>query len=126
MKEIKISIFGVGKLGASMLAGFASRGFNVVGTDINQSAVDAVNRHEAPLQETGLAEMIRENREHIRATSSPDEAWADSDISFVIVLTPSDHRGAFSIEYAKHAFSDIGKTLKRMDDMFMPTIHGVR
>lgn len=113
MKEIKISIFGLGKLGASMLAGFASRGFNVVGTDINQAAVDAVNRHEAPVQETGLAEMIRENREHIRATSSPDEALADSDISFVIVPTPSDHRGAFSIEYAKHAFSDIGKALKK-------------
>jgi len=126
MKEIKISIFGVGKLGASRLAGFASRGFNVVGTDINQAAVDAVNRHEAPVQETGLAEMIRENREHIRATSSPDEALADSDISFVIVPTPSDRRGAFSIEYAKHAFSDIGKALTRMDDVFMPTIHGVR
>ena len=126
MKEIKVSVFGLGKLGASMLAGFASRGFDVVGTDINQVAVDAVNRHEAPVQETGLAEMIRENRGHIRATSSPNEALADSDISFVIVPTPSDHRGAFSIEYAKYAFSDIGKALTRMDDVFMPTIHGVR
>jgi UDPglucose 6-dehydrogenase len=113
MKEIKISVFGLGKLGASMLAGFASRGFQVVGTDINQAAVNAVNRHEAPIQETGLAEMIRENRQRIRATSSPDEALANSDISFVIVPTPSDHRGAFSIEYAKHAFADIGKALKK-------------
>jgi UDPglucose 6-dehydrogenase len=110
---MNISIFGLGKLGASMLAGFASRGFQVIGTDINQGAVDAVNRHEAPVQETGLAEMIRENRQRIRATSSPDEALANSDISFVIVPTPSDHRGAFSIEYAKHAFADIGKALKR-------------
>jgi len=113
MNGKKISVFGLGKLGASMLAGFASRGFRVIGTDINQKAVEAVHRHEAPVQETGLGEMIRENRARIRATSSPDEALEESEISIVIVPTPSDHRGAFSIEYAKHAFADIGKALKK-------------
>ena len=110
---IKISVFGLGKLGASMVAGFASRGFSVIGVDINPVAVRALNEGLPPVQETGLAELIRTHRTNIRATPSPDEAVAESEISFVIVPTPSDQRGAFSIEYAKHAFADIGKALRK-------------
>src|SRR5689334_7357971 len=53
-----ISVFGLGKLGASMVAGMASRGFNVIGVDVSKHAVDAVNQGSAPVQETGLDELI--------------------------------------------------------------------
>jgi UDPglucose 6-dehydrogenase len=108
-----VSIIGLGKLGASMVAGMASRGFNVIGVDINERAVEALNNGQAPVQETGLAEMIHENRSRISATLSHDEAVAKSDISFVIVPTPSDDRGAFSIQYAAYAFRALGKALKK-------------
>ena len=45
-----LSVIGLGKLGASMLAGMASRGFNVIGVDIAESAVRAVNEGRAPVQ----------------------------------------------------------------------------
>ena len=109
---MKISVFGLGKLGASMAAGFASRGYKVVGVDINPKSVEALNQGLPPVQETGLAEMIHDHRDSIRGTLSTEEAVMESHISFVIVPTPSDHRGAFSIEYAKHAFADIGRALK--------------
>ncbi len=32
----KISVIGLGKLGASMVAAIASRGFEVIGVDVNQ------------------------------------------------------------------------------------------
>ena len=108
-----ISIFGLGKLGASMAAGLASRGFNVIAVDVSKHAVDAVNDGRAPVQETGLAEMIAANRERIRATMSSEQAIENSEISFVIVPTPSDERGAFSIKYAAHAFRAIGKALAK-------------
>ena len=108
-----ISIFGLGKLGASMAAGLASRGFNVIAVDVSKHAVDAVNEGRAPVQETGLAEMIAANRERIRATMSSEQAIENSEISFVIVPTPSDERGAFSIKYAAHAFRAIGKALAK-------------
>ena len=38
-----VSVVGLGKLGASMLAGMASRGFTCIGVDIAQSCVGAVN-----------------------------------------------------------------------------------
>ncbi len=107
----KVSVIGLGKLGASMAAAFASRGFDVVGVDVNQSSVDAVNRGEAPVQETDLASTILANRERIRATMNHEDAVLNSDISFVIVPTPSDDKGSFSLQYAKWAFKEIGKAI---------------
>jgi UDPglucose 6-dehydrogenase len=108
-----VSIFGLGKLGASMAAGMASRGLNVIGVDISQASVDAVNRGEAPVEETGLGQMILENKIRIRATMDHVEAIQESDISFVIVPTPSDSRGAFELQYAKFAFKAIGEALAK-------------
>ncbi len=110
---MNVSIIGLGKLGASMAAAFAHRGFNVVGVDINQKSVDAVNIGRAPVQETNLEEYLEQNRERISATLSHEEAVLGSDVSFVIVPTPSDDSGAFSLQYAEWAFSQIGKALRK-------------
>src|SRR5437867_4185369 len=112
----RISIIGVGKLGASMAAAFADRGFNVIGVDVNQRSVDLVNEGKAPVQETNLAEMIGANSERLRATLSHEDAILNSDISFVIVPTPSDERGSFSLQYAEWAFREIGRALAKKKD----------
>jgi len=107
----KVSVIGLGKLGASMAAAFASRGLDVVGVDVNQAAIDAVNNGKAPVQETDLEATIFANRDRIRATQSHEDAVLSSDISFVIVPTPSDERGSFSLQYAEWAFKEIGKAI---------------
>jgi len=109
----RISVIGLGKLGASMAAAFASRGFDVVGVDVNQTSIDLVNQGHAPVQETDLEETISANKQRIRATLSHEDAVLNSDISFVIVPTPSDERGAFSLQYAEWAFKEIGKALAK-------------
>ena len=109
------SIIGLGKLGASMAAAIASRGFRVIGVDVNQRAVDDLNAGRAPVQETRLDETVRANRERLRATLSHREAVLNSDVSFVIVPTPSDEKGAFSLQYAKWAFQEIGRALSQKD-----------
>jgi len=96
-----------------MAAAIASRGFDVVGVDVSQRAVDLVNAGHAPVQETDLEELIAANRSRLRATLSHEEAILESDVSFVIVPTPSDSRGAFSLQYAIFAFKEIGKALKK-------------
>src|SRR3954454_21971038 len=110
-----ISVIGLGKLGASMLAGMASRGFRVIGVDITETAIRAVNEGRAPVQETGLDEMMRAHRDKICATGSHEQAVLGSDISFVIVPTPSDSRGAFELQYARYAFEKLGKALAKKD-----------
>jgi UDPglucose 6-dehydrogenase len=108
-----ISVIGLGKLGASMAAAFGSKGFDVVGVDVNSVSVDLVNEGKAPVQETDLDKTIWENRSRIKATLSHEEAVLASEISFVIVPTPSDENGSFSLQYAKWAFKEIGKALRK-------------
>src|SRR4051812_25534760 len=110
-----VSVIGLGKLGASMLAGMASRGFDVIGVDIAESCVRAVNEGRAPVQETDLERTISEHRDKIRATISHEEAVLGSDISFVVVPTPSDSRGAFELQYARYAFERLGQALAKKD-----------
>jgi UDPglucose 6-dehydrogenase len=109
------SIVGLGKLGASMAAAIAKRGGEVIGVDVSRRAVELVNEGHAPVQETDLEETIAANRERIRATMSHREAVLGSDVTFVIVPTPSDDRGAFSLQYAAWAFKEIGKALAEKD-----------
>ncbi|MDQ2839649.1 MAG: nucleotide sugar dehydrogenase [Acidobacteriota bacterium] len=113
MEKFSYAIIGLGKLGASMAAAIASRGFHVIGVDVSQKSVDLVNAGRAPVQETGLGELIRANRERIRATTSTCEAISGSDVAFVIVPTPSEKNGAFSLTYAAEAFREIGRALAK-------------
>jgi len=111
-----IAVIGLGKLGGSMAGCLASRGFNVIGVDVSQKTVDAVNAGRAPAEETGLAQLIGTNKERIRATLSHEDAILNTDLSFVIVPTPSDARGAFSLQYVAYAFEGIGKALAKRDN----------
>jgi UDPglucose 6-dehydrogenase len=111
--KTKVSVIGLGKLGASMAAAFGSRGFDVVGVDVNERSVELVNAGRAPVQETDLDKYIEENKSRIRATLSHEDAVLNSDISFVIVPTPSDQKGSFSLQYAAWAFKELGKALRR-------------
>jgi UDPglucose 6-dehydrogenase len=110
------SVIGLGKLGASMAGAIASRGFNVIGVDANPLAVERLNAGIAPVAETGLSELVIANRQRLWATLSHREAVLGSDVSFVVVPTPSDEQGGFSLQYATEAFRAIGRALAEKRD----------
>ena len=114
--SLKVSVIGLGKLGCSMAAAMASKGVDVIGVDISKHTVDLVNEGAAPVQETDLDTLVKLNKQRLRATLSHSEAILNSDISFVIVPTPSDERGAFSLQYAKWAFREIGRALAHKNE----------
>jgi UDPglucose 6-dehydrogenase len=109
--KTKYSVIGLGKLGASMVAAIANRGFEVIGVDVIPQSVEAVNAGHAPVQETNLEEMIAANRERIQATLDYRTAVLNSDVTFVVVPTPSGPNGAFMLKYGLEAFREIGKVL---------------
>jgi UDPglucose 6-dehydrogenase len=115
-RHTRYSIVGLGKLGASMAAAIAGRGFEVIGVDVNASVVDAINAGRAPVTETGLANAVAVNRNRLRATVFHSEAIVQSDVTFVIVPTPSNRTGMFSLQYASYAFREIGCGLAGKDD----------
>ncbi len=114
-----ISVIGLGKLGSPMVACFAAKGYQVIGVDVNSTAIEKINAGVAPVQETGLAELISQNRHRIRATSNYEEAVANSDNTFIIVPTPSDEEGKFSTKYAIAAAEQIGAALQHKDSFHL-------
>jgi len=102
----------LGKLGAPMAAVMASKGHTVVGVDLSPGFVNAINQGRAPVNEPGLDELIRQNRERLSATTDCAEAVAQSDITFIIVPTPSEPDGSFSLRFVLAVGESIGQVLR--------------
>jgi UDPglucose 6-dehydrogenase len=113
---MKISIIGLGKLGSPMAAVMAHKGNTVVGVDVNPAYVAAIQEGRPPVNEPGLAEMIRANRGRLSATLDYTEAILATDVTFIIVPTPSDPDGTFSMRYVMSAAEKIGAALREKDD----------
>ena len=113
---MKLSIIGLGKLGAPMAAVMAHKGHMVVGVDVNADYVAAIQQGPAPLRETGLEEMIQANRERLSATTDYEQAVLGTDATFIIVPTPSDPDGTFSLRNVMIAAEKIGAALRKKQD----------
>ncbi len=118
----RVSVVGLGKLGAPLAAVLASRGFSVIGLDVNKTFVDAMNAGKMPIVEPQLNELIAANRERLTATMDANEAVQKSDASFVIVPTPSDSTGFFSNRFVLQAMETLGKALKNKKGYHMVVI----
>jgi UDPglucose 6-dehydrogenase len=99
-----------------MAAVMAHKGHTVVGVDVNPDFVAAIQQGRAPVNEPGLAEMIRANRERLSATESYEDALMATDVTFIIVPTPSDPDGTFSMRYVLSAAEKIGAVLRKKKD----------
>ena len=104
----RVCVVGLGKLGACIAAALASRGFDVVGTDVDPSKVDALRQRRAPVEEPGLQEMIERGSSRLQATSDWDEAVAQSDAAFFVPATPSLPDGSFSNDFLLQALRAVG------------------
>jgi UDPglucose 6-dehydrogenase len=108
----KLSVFGLGKLGACMAATFAERGFEVLGVDINPESVKRLNAGEAPVSEPLLAETIRNAKGRLHASNDPADAVA-TDATFFIVPSPSLPDGSFSNEFLMRAMEPLARAVKK-------------
>src|SRR5262249_21166045 len=111
-KLVKVSVIGLGKLGAPMAAVLASKGHTVIGLEKNPNFVAALNMGQPPVAEPGLAELIAENRARLSATTDYRKAIAKTDVTFIIVPTPSEPDGCFSLRYVLPAVESIGEALR--------------
>ena len=119
---MRVSVIGLGKLGSPLAAVLASKGHEVVGVDLNPEFVRLINEGRAPVQEPRLQELIDAGRSRLRATLDLEEATLQSDISFVIVPTPSDAKGVFTNKYVLEAVVGIGQALRKKDSYHVVNI----
>src|SRR5437588_2065806 len=106
-----ISVIGLGKLGSPIAACFAARGFQVIAVDIDAQKVDAIGRGVPPVHEPGLAELLQESKGRLLATQDTEAAVRDSEATFIVVSTPSEADGGFSLRHAIATCEAIGRAL---------------
>ncbi|MCM2681229.1 nucleotide sugar dehydrogenase [Echinimonas agarilytica] len=111
---MRVSIFGMGYVGAVCTACLANRGHKVIGVDVVESKVDMINAGKSPIVEPGLGELLTAGVESgaIEATTDAMRAVAETDISFVAVPTPSQPNGNLNLEYIRLVCKDIGEAIK--------------
>jgi UDPglucose 6-dehydrogenase len=73
--------------------------------------VRLINQGHAPVFEPGLEETIQANMGRLKATSDYRQAVLGSEITFILVPTPSDEHRGFSLRYVLAACEQIGKVL---------------
>jgi UDPglucose 6-dehydrogenase len=106
-----VSVIGMGKLGAPMVAAIAARGVRAVGVDTDLAKVEAIGRGLPPVFEPRLAETLILAQGRLTATQSIEDAVRDTDITFIVVATPADADGTFSLRYALPVCEAIGRAL---------------
>ncbi|HEX7056888.1 MAG TPA: UDP-glucose/GDP-mannose dehydrogenase family protein [Bacilli bacterium] len=115
---MRISVFGLGYVGAVTAACLAREGHEVYGVDVNPEKVDLINRGESPIIEPGLNELLRENVQTgaIRATTDFREAVQHSDVSLVSVGTPPKWNGEPDLSYVFNVCREIGLAIHAKND----------
>lgn len=111
---MKISIFGLGYVGAVSAGCLAKDGHEVVGVDPNPTKVDLINRGLTPIIEKDIGEMIAAGvgARQLRATESVREAVLATELSLVCVGTPSQLNGNLDLSYVRRVCEEIGTALR--------------
>ncbi|MDC0195975.1 nucleotide sugar dehydrogenase [Gammaproteobacteria bacterium] len=117
-----LSVFGLGKLGVPLAAVLAFKGHNVVAVDVSEEKVNAIKMGLSPVDEPRLSSLISESVERLAATSNVDDAVLNSDVSFIIVPTPSSENGDFSLEFVLSAVTSIGRAVAEKDTFHLIVI----
>ena len=114
---MKISIFGLGYVGAVSAGCLAQDGHEVIGVDPNLTKVDLVNRGVTPIIEKDIGEMIAAAAAtgKLRATTEVEDAVRDSDISLICVGTPSQLNGNLDLSHVRKVCEQIGRAIKIKD-----------
>ncbi len=111
---MKISIMGLGYVGAVSAGCLAKQGHEVIGVDPQQAKVDLINAGKTPIIERDIGDIIAravaEGR--LRATTDVQEAVRHTDLSLICVGTPSLGNGHIDLRYVRRVCEQIGEGLK--------------
>ncbi|HJU22692.1 MAG TPA: nucleotide sugar dehydrogenase [Casimicrobiaceae bacterium] len=115
---MKISIFGLGYVGAVSLACLARDGHDVVGVDVDPSKLALIREGRTPVVEEGMVELMRNVAVSSRVSVTDDVASAivRSDISLVCVGTPSAPNGSQDQSALVRLAGDVGRALREKND----------
>ena len=118
----RISVFGIGYVGAVAAACLARDGHKVIAVDVDEDKVYLINRGQSPIVENGLGALIAKGIDSDRLFATSDASFAidQTDVSLICVGTPSDPSGALDLTYIKEVSRQIGQEMREKE-----TLHSV-
>ena len=114
---MRISVFGLGYVGAVSCACLPELGHSVIGVDTNPLKVRMINDGQSPVVEEGINELIEfaVSAGRLKATDDVELAVMNSDVSLISVATPSKANYAPDLSAVDAVIESIAKVLARKD-----------
>lgn len=110
----RISVFGLGRVGHVLAICLADIGHQVIGVDVNRQLLEDIHTGRFHSFEPGvMTRLKRVNRKRFTITDDSEMAVRKSDISCIIVPTPSNTLGGYSLRYVVNVIKVIGSVLKK-------------
>lgn len=111
---MRVSIFGLGYVGAVSAGCLAHEGHEIIGVDPFQTKVDIINSGRSPIIEAEINELIAEavRTGKLRASCDPAEAMRETELSFVCVGTPSQTNGNLDLRFIRRVCEQIALALR--------------
>jgi GDP-mannose 6-dehydrogenase len=115
---MRISIFGLGYVGAVSAGCLAREGHEVIGVDPYQPKVDLINKGQTPIIEKDIGEIIEAvvAQGRLSATAEVAKAVEATEMSLICVGTPSQSNGSLDLKYVRRVCEEIGTALRTKRD----------
>ena len=112
---MRISIFGLGYVGAVSVACLARDGHSVIGVDIDKAKLDLVQAGKTPVVEEGMVDLMARVAASGRVSVTNDviQAVLDSELSLISVGTPSAPNGSQDQSAIIKLAHDLGRAMRR-------------
>ena len=115
---MKISVFGLGYVGAVSAGCLADDGHAIIGVDPNRTKVDLINAGKTPIIEKDIGDIIARAvaANLLYATDDCVQAVLDSELSLICVGTPSLANGSLDLGHVRQVCQEIGTALMHKTD----------
>ena len=110
---MRISIFGLGYVGAVSLACLARDGHDLIGVDIDPGKLELIGNGQTPVVEEGMVDLMASvvSSGRVKVTTEVRQAITDSDISLICVGTPSAANGSQDQGAVLRLAGEIGRAI---------------
>jgi UDPglucose 6-dehydrogenase len=109
---VRVSVFGLGRVGLVTAACFGKRGIQVLGIDPDREKIQLIRQSKPPFYEPNLADYLREVISRKTLIVAEKEDGSRSDFAYVAVGTPCTKEGAMDLAQIKSAAVAIGQSLR--------------
>lgn len=112
MSAKSISFIGLGRLGLPLAVSLADSGHKIVGVDTDAEKISSLKAGRINLYEPGLNDIFQRSAKRLYFTDEYSNILSDSDITFIVVPTPSSRNGAFSLKHIFDALKKLAPAIK--------------